>query len=113
MVTASIASFILGLVMVLVILVSRHFNINPDNVATPIAASLGDFDNLLISFDVDDPHLGDLTTLGLLSWMASLLWQDLDKVSLSYFPLEGKYLVYNLDKDFDTDRTFIRSAKSH
>ena len=26
-------------------------------------------------------HLGDLTTLGLLSWMASLLWQDLDKVS--------------------------------
>jgi len=62
-VTASIASFILGLVMVLVILLSRKFNVNPDNVATPIAASLG-----------------DLTTLGLLSWMASLLWQDLDKV---------------------------------
>merc|ERR1719458_997972 len=62
-VTASIASFILGLVMVFVILVSRRFNVNPDNVATPIAASLG-----------------DLTTLGLLSWMASLLWQDLDKV---------------------------------
>ena len=53
MVTASIASFILGLVMVLVILLSRHFNVNPDNVATPIAASLGDFDdfdNFLISF---------------------------------------------------------------
>ena len=31
--------------------------------------------------DVDDSNLGDLTTLGLLSWMASLLWQDLDKVS--------------------------------
>jgi len=62
-VTASIASFLLGLVMVLVIIVSRRFNVNPDNVATPIAASLG-----------------DLTTLGLLSWMASLLWQDLDKV---------------------------------
>ena len=42
-VTASIASFILGLVMVLVILVSRRFNVNPDNVATPIAASLGDY----------------------------------------------------------------------
>ena len=44
-VTASIASFILGLVMVLVILLSRHFNVNPDNVATPIAASLGDSDD--------------------------------------------------------------------
>ena len=44
-VTASIASFILGLVMVLVILLSRKFNVNPDNVATPIAASLGDYDD--------------------------------------------------------------------
>ena len=44
-VTASIASFILGLVMVLVILVSRRFNVNPDNVATPIAASLGDYND--------------------------------------------------------------------
>ena len=83
MVTASIASFLLGLVMVLVILVSRRFNVNPDNVATPIAASLG---------EVDDKHhiivpLGDLTTLGLLSWMASLLWQDLDKVGKIIFLL--------------------------
>ena len=45
MVTASIASFLLGLVMVLVILVSRRFNVNPDNVATPIAASLGEVDD--------------------------------------------------------------------
>ena len=36
-VTASIASFVLGLVMVLVILGSRKLGINPDNVATPIA----------------------------------------------------------------------------
>jgi hypothetical protein len=36
-VTASIASFLLGLVMVIVILLSRKFKINPDNVATPIA----------------------------------------------------------------------------
>lgn len=56
LVTASVASFVLGLVMVGVILFSRRFNINPDNVATPIAASLG-----------------DLTTLALLSWIASLL----------------------------------------
>lgn len=57
LVTASLASFGLGLVMVAVILLSRRFHINPDNVATPIAASLG-----------------DLTTLALLSWIASLLY---------------------------------------
>jgi len=44
--------------MVAVIVSSRHCNINPDNVATPIAASLG-----------------DLTTLALLSWIASLLFE--------------------------------------
>ncbi|XP_043477371.1 solute carrier family 41 member 1-like isoform X2 [Leptopilina heterotoma] len=57
LVTASVASFVLGLVMSAVILLSRQMNINPDNVATPIAASLG-----------------DLTTLALLSWIASLLY---------------------------------------
>ena len=58
-VTASVASFALGVVMVIVILSSRKFKINPDNVATPIAASLG-----------------DLVTLSLLSWIASLLFND-------------------------------------
>ncbi|XP_011142779.1 solute carrier family 41 member 1 [Harpegnathos saltator] len=57
LITASVASFLLGLVMVAVILLSRQMNINPDNVATPIAASLG-----------------DLTTLALLSWISSLLY---------------------------------------
>jgi len=42
-VTASAASFILGIVMVCVIAVSRRYSVNPDNVATPIAAALGDF----------------------------------------------------------------------
>lgn len=60
--TASVASFLLGLVMVAVILLSRRMNINPDNVATPIAASLG-----------------DLTTLALLSWIASLLYNAIGK----------------------------------
>ncbi|PNF20770.1 Solute carrier family 41 member 2 [Cryptotermes secundus] len=62
LVTASLASFVLGLVMVAVIVSSRHCNINPDNVATPIAASLG-----------------DLTTLALLSWIASLLFAAIDE----------------------------------
>ncbi|GLV43055.1 uncharacterized protein CBL_14267 [Carabus blaptoides fortunei] len=63
-VTSSAASFVLGLIMILVILLSRHFHINPDNVATPIAASLG-----------------DLTTLALLSWFASVLYIEIGKAS--------------------------------
>ena len=56
-VTASLASFILGLVMVAVVLLARQFNWDPDNVATPIAASLG-----------------DVTTLGLLAGVANCLY---------------------------------------
>lgn len=61
-VTALGASFILGLVMIGVILCSKSFNINPDNVATPIAASLG-----------------DLTTLACLSSLASFYLKTLEK----------------------------------
>ncbi|CAH0562634.1 unnamed protein product [Brassicogethes aeneus] len=60
-VTAFGASFILGLVMVGVIMFSRYLKINPDNVATPIAASLG-----------------DLTTLACLSWLASLFYRTME-----------------------------------
>jgi len=59
-ITASVVSFVLGLVMVTVILVSQFCGINPDNVATPFAASLG-----------------DITTLALLSCTASFLYDDL------------------------------------
>lgn len=58
--TASFASLVLGLIMIGVIVLSKHLDINPDNIATPIAASLG-----------------DLTTLALLSWIASLLHKTL------------------------------------
>lgn len=34
--TASLASFILGGIMILVVLVSRRYNVNPDNVSTPV-----------------------------------------------------------------------------
>ena len=44
--------------MVLVIILSYKFSVNPDNVATPIAASLG-----------------DLTTLGLLAAIATFLFR--------------------------------------
>ena len=50
------SSFNAGLVMVAVISVSRRYSVNPDNVATPIAAALG-----------------DLVTLSLLAAVASIL----------------------------------------
>ncbi len=56
---ASIASAILGLVMILVIFLSHFIHVNPDNVATPIAASLG-----------------DLVTLGLLSLFAQAFYNS-------------------------------------
>lgn len=62
LVTASLASFILGCIMVGVIVLSRKCNINPDNVATPIAASLG-----------------DLTTLALLAGVASVLFDSIGR----------------------------------
>ncbi|XP_037643168.1 solute carrier family 41 member 3-like [Sebastes umbrosus] len=55
--TAFIAALSLGLVMVAVIIGSRKVGINPDNVATPIAASLG-----------------DLITLSLLAHVSSLFF---------------------------------------
>jgi len=42
LVTASVASLVLGSVTILVVIVSRKVKINPDNVAAPISASLGD-----------------------------------------------------------------------
>lgn len=62
LVTASLASFVLGCIMVGVVILSRRCNVNPDNVATPIAASLG-----------------DLTTLALLSGISTLLFNAIGK----------------------------------
>jgi solute carrier family 41 len=45
---ACIASFLLSSVMIIIVILSRPLNINPDNVATPIAASLGDLVTLCI-----------------------------------------------------------------
>ncbi|KAE8612201.1 hypothetical protein XENTR_v10012762 [Xenopus tropicalis] len=64
--TAFIAALSLGLVMIGVIIVSRKVGINPDNVATPIAASLG-----------------DLITLSLLAGISSTLYRYIDIQYLS------------------------------
>ncbi|XP_009071515.1 PREDICTED: solute carrier family 41 member 1 [Acanthisitta chloris] len=59
--TAFIASLVLGMIMIGVIVGSRKMGINPDNVATPIAASLG-----------------DLITLALLSGISWGLYKELE-----------------------------------
>ncbi|XP_036388655.1 solute carrier family 41 member 1-like isoform X1 [Megalops cyprinoides] len=59
--TAFIASLLLGLIMIGVIVGSRKVGINPDNVATPIAASLG-----------------DLITLALLAGVSTGLYKELE-----------------------------------
>lgn len=66
LVTVSLASFVLGLITAGVIVLSRHCHINPDNVATPIAASLG-----------------DITSLALLSWIATVLYESIGKKDFS------------------------------
>jgi solute carrier family 41 len=73
-VTASLASFILGLVMVGVILLARRLDWDPDNVATPIAASLG-----------------DVTTLGLLAVVAHCLYGWMMAGQLTAFIILGIY----------------------
>lgn len=62
MFTAAVASFVLGSLMVGVVVLSRKVNVNPDNVATPIAASLG-----------------DLITLALLAGVSSVLYSNIGK----------------------------------
>ncbi|XP_055018620.1 solute carrier family 41 member 1-like, partial [Boleophthalmus pectinirostris] len=63
--TAFISALTLGLVVVAVIIGSRKMGINPDNVATPIAASLG-----------------DLITLSVLAGVSSLFYCHRDMWSL-------------------------------
>ncbi|CAB1413219.1 unnamed protein product [Pleuronectes platessa] len=64
--TAFVAALSLGLVMIGVIIGSRKVGINPDNVATPIAASLG-----------------DLITLSLLAGVSTTLYNHIDMWYLS------------------------------
>lgn len=48
LITASVASLVLGAVMSVIIICSKKFDINPDNVSIPIAASLGDITTLVL-----------------------------------------------------------------
>lgn len=63
LITASLASFFLGVVTSGVIAFSRKWGINPDNVAAPIAASLG-----------------DLCSLSILAWIATIVYENMSKL---------------------------------
>jgi len=47
-ITANVANLILGSLMCGVVLMSRKYGVNPDNIATPIAASLGDVTTMIL-----------------------------------------------------------------
>lgn len=89
LVTASLASLILGSVMVAVVLCSRKCNVNPDNVATPIAASLG-----------------DLTTLALLSAISRFLHSCIGKFYLKSYTCRLESLIPHMPAyRYPTQRT--------
>lgn len=61
MFTATSSCFVLDFVLVAVILLSNKLKMNPDNLATPLAASIG-----------------DVVSISILSFIASLLFENLD-----------------------------------
>ncbi|OCT87590.1 solute carrier family 41 member 2-like [Xenopus laevis] len=73
--TAFIASLLQGIIMVGVIVGSKKTGINPDNVATPIAASFG-----------------DLITLAILAWISQGLYNCLGSYAF-VSPLVGAFFI--------------------
>ncbi|KAI8346166.1 hypothetical protein BD560DRAFT_12641 [Blakeslea trispora] len=74
MVSASVSSFVLGLFMCILIIISRILKIDPDNIACPMASSLG-----------------DVVTLGVLAECANLLLIRME-TSLSTWLLLGMFM---------------------
>ncbi|CAL8125131.1 unnamed protein product [Orchesella dallaii] len=76
-VTASMVSFVLGSIMVAVILLSTRYKVNPDNIATPVAGSLG-----------------DVVTLLMLSYFSRLIWSFIDDGNnWVAYTIYGVYLI--------------------
>ncbi|XP_011198545.2 solute carrier family 41 member 1 isoform X1 [Bactrocera dorsalis] len=76
MFTATSSCFVLDFVLVAVILLSEKFNLNPDNLATPLAASIG-----------------DVVSISLLSFIASLLFDHIKTHLWITFVIVACYLV--------------------
>ncbi|XP_044741596.1 solute carrier family 41 member 1-like [Chrysoperla carnea] len=74
--TASMTSLVLGSVMICVFFLSKLCHINPDNIATPIAASLGDLTTVFI--------LANTTAL-LVDLQKDFKWISLIVIALCFF----------------------------
>lgn len=75
MFTATSSCFVLDFVLVAVVLLSKKFRLNPDNLATPLAASIG-----------------DVVSISVLSFIASLLYDQLDTHLWITFAIVAVYL---------------------
>lgn len=76
MFTATTSCFVLDFVLVAVILTTNKVKLNPDNLATPLAASIG-----------------DVVSLSLLSFIASLLFEHLDTHLWITFVIVAGYFI--------------------
>ncbi|XP_055303770.1 solute carrier family 41 member 2 isoform X2 [Sitodiplosis mosellana] len=76
MFTATLSCFVLDFVLVAVILLSHRFHMNPDNLATPLAASIG-----------------DVVSLSVFSFIASTLFDNLTTHIWVTYVLVGIYLL--------------------
>ncbi|XP_022214023.1 solute carrier family 41 member 3 isoform X3 [Drosophila obscura] len=76
MFTATSSCFVLDFVLVAVILFSQKYHLNPDNLATPLAASIG-----------------DVVSISLLSFIASLLYENIKTHLWITFIVVTCYLV--------------------
>ncbi|XP_034490602.1 solute carrier family 41 member 2 isoform X2 [Drosophila innubila] len=76
MFTATSSCFVLDFVLVAVILFSQKYRLNPDNLATPLAASIG-----------------DVVSISLLSFIASLLYENIKTHLWITFIVVTCYLV--------------------
>ncbi|XP_055909122.1 solute carrier family 41 member 3 isoform X1 [Eupeodes corollae] len=75
MFTATSSCFVLDFVLVAVVLLSKRFRLNPDNLATPLAASIG-----------------DVVSISVLSFIASLLYEHLETHLWITFAVIAVYL---------------------
>lgn len=69
---SSVTSFALDLLMILVVQVSASMEINPDNVATPIASSLGDMTALMLT-SIIGSNLYSLMNTPAFFWITSVV----------------------------------------
>jgi len=90
--TASIASLVLGLLMIGVVAASRKCGCNPDNIAAPVAASLGDLTTLVL-----------LASIANTTWYHRSGWMD-EIIILVYCGIIAPVCAFIASKNEDTKK---------